>query len=136
MSDNSNIQKRPLQIEDLQRLCMSSSASFSADGSMLAYVITKVVLEENCYKDFISIIDLDTKKEIDTWEGSSPLWSPVSNQIAFLADYNGVNYIWLYSLGEQTKKPLAPIYESHYFMGHMALKNFAWSPDGSYIAYI
>lgn len=136
MSDNSNIKKRPIQIEDLQKLCTSSSASFSADGGMLAYVITKVVVEENCYKDFILVVDLATKQELLTWEGSMPQWSPASNQIAFLAEYNGADYIWLYSLDEKIKKPLAPIYESHYFMGHMALKNFAWSPDGSYIAYI
>ncbi|HEV7330830.1 MAG TPA: S9 family peptidase [Flavisolibacter sp.] len=130
------IEKKFLAIEDLNEVAAVSAPAISADGQWLAYVTTKVVLEENCYKDFISVLDLQTKQEVLEWEGSTPQWSPVSNEIAFLAEYNGVNYIWLYSMNSGIKKPLAPLYESHYFMGHLALKNFAWSPDGLSIAYI
>jgi dipeptidyl aminopeptidase/acylaminoacyl peptidase len=136
MTEHLDIKKRPLQIEDLKDVSILSGASLSADGRLLTYVITKVVVEENCHKDFISVVEVDTNKETLVFEGSSPQWSPVSNEIAYLADHRGVNYIWIYSLNDDVKRPLAPIYESHYFMGHLALKNFAWSPDGLLIAYV
>ncbi|MDB5280820.1 MAG: peptidase prolyl oligopeptidase active site domain protein [Ferruginibacter sp.] len=136
MSEVQNIVKHTLTIDDLQHLRMVSGASLSADGKLLAYVTTKVVMEENAHKDFITIIELSTKKEINVWEGSAPQWSPVANEVAYLADHNGVNYIWIYSADKAISKPLAPVYESHYFMGHLAIKNFAWSPNGQHIAYV
>lgn len=136
MIEEQHIRKQTLTIDDLQHVAMLSGASLSADGRLLAYVTTKVILEENAYKDFVTIIEISTKREIDMWEGSAPQWSPVSNEIAYLADHNGIDYIWIYSLDKNVRKPLAPLYESHYFMGHLAVKNFAWSPNAQYIAYI
>ncbi|MCW3115711.1 MAG: family peptidase, partial [Segetibacter sp.] len=136
MTEDLDIKKRPLKIEDLKDVSILSGASLSADGRFLAYVTTKVVVEENCHKDFISVVDFDTNNEPLMFEGSAPQWSPVSNEIAYLADYRGVNYLWIYSLNDDVKRRLAPIYESHYFMGHLALKNFAWSSNGLHIAYV
>jgi dipeptidyl aminopeptidase/acylaminoacyl peptidase len=51
-------------------------------------------------------------------------------------EHEGESYIWLFSLENGTKKPLVPVYESHYFMGHLSVKDFGWSPDGAKIAYI
>src|SRR4051794_15864113 len=109
--------KHSLTIDDLQHVAMSGGASFSAAGEMLVYVTTRVVLEENAHKDYISIIDILTNQEITAWEGSGPQWSPLANEIAYLAGYNGLDYIWIYSLDEDVRRPLAPVYESHYFMG-------------------
>ena len=136
MIEEQNIVKRTLALDDLQHVGMLSGASLSADGKLLAYVTTKVVLEENAHKDFITIIDIITKQEINVWEGSAPQWSPVSNELSYLADHNQISYIWIYSLDQDVRKPIAPVYESHYFMGHLALKNFSWAPDGQHLAYI
>lgn len=136
MNDEQDLKKRPLKIEDLQDIAALSSASLSANGKYIVYVTTKTIIAENVQKDYISVAELNTNREIKVWEGSSPQWSPVANKIAYLADYNGVNYIWIYFLGSDEKKPLAPVHESDYFMGHLSLKNFAWSPDGLHIAYV
>lgn len=136
MIEEQDIVKHTLTIADLQELCMVSGASLSADGKLLVYVTTKVVMEENAHKDFITIIELSTKKEISVWEGSAPQWSPISNEVAYMADHNGVGYIWIYSVGQYVKRPVTPVYESHYFMGHLAVKNFAWSPNAQHIAYV
>lgn len=136
MIEEQKIVKHTLSINDLQDICQLSRASLSANGKLLVYVITKVVPEENEYKDFITIVEVSTKKEINIWEGSAPQWSPLANDVAYLADYNGVNYIWVFSLDKASKRPLAPVYESHYFMGHLALKNIAWSPNAQHIAFI
>jgi len=85
MIDEQDIVKHSLSIADLQDLCMVSGASLSADGKLLAYVTTKVVMEENAYKDFITIIELSTKKEISVGEGSAPQWSPNAQHIAYVS---------------------------------------------------
>lgn len=136
MTNEQDIDRRLLKIEDLQDIAMLSAAALSVDGRYITYVTTKTIIAENVQKDYISVVELNTKQEIKVWEGSSPQWSPVANEIAYLADSNGDNYIWIYSLNSDEKKPLVPVYESHYFMGHLSLKNFAWSPDGLHIAYV
>ncbi|MEJ7586768.1 MAG: hypothetical protein WKI04_04320, partial [Ferruginibacter sp.] len=136
MNTAADILKRPLAMDDLQQVAVLSAVSISADGRYLAYVTTKVVWKENTHRDLITVIELSTGKEISAWEGTAPKWAPVLNEVAFLASYADENYIWLYSLENNIKKPLAPIYESHYFMGHLVEKNFAWSPNGLQIAYV
>jgi len=136
MSLDHDIKRRPLQVADLQSIAMLSSVTLSCDGSLMAYVTTKTIIEENVQKDYISVIRIESGEEIKAWEGASPQWSPVANQIAYLAEHEETTYIWIYSLDTDENKPLVPVFESHYFMGHLTLKNFAWSPDGSMIAYI
>ncbi len=136
MNDEQDLKMRPLKIEDLQDIANLSAAALSADGKYIVHVTAKTIFSENVQKDYISVVELTTKQEIKVWEGSSPQWSPVANEIAYISDYNGDNYIWIYFLDSDEKKPLVPVYESHYFMGHLSLKNFAWSPDGLHIAYV
>lgn len=135
MNENQDIRRR-LRVEDLQDIVMLSSVALSADGRYVVYVSTKTIIAENVQKDFISLVELSSKQELKVWEGSSPRWSPVTNEIAYLAEHNSDNYIWIYSLDNDEKRPLVPIYESHYFMGHLGVKNFAWSPSGLQIAYV
>ena len=123
--------KRPLDIQDLQHIVVPSAASLSADSTFVAYVTTEVLLDENTAQDTISVVDAVTSTELEAWHGSSPQWSPVTNEIAYLAEQDGVEWIWIYSLSTNDHRPVAPVYESHYFLGHLALKNFDWSPDGS-----
>jgi dipeptidyl aminopeptidase/acylaminoacyl peptidase len=136
MSIAADINTRSLVLEDLQDVASLSAASTSADGAYLAHVSTKAVWKENIHKDYITVARLSPWTEIKVWEGSAPQWSPIANEIAYLAGYNGENYIWIYSLTDDSQRPLAPVYESHYFMGHLSVKDFAWSPDGLKIAYV
>jgi dipeptidyl aminopeptidase/acylaminoacyl peptidase len=136
MSKVENIIRRPIVGEDLRDLAALSTVSFSADGQYIAYVTTAVDWEEDSHKDFISIVEVATGQELVRWEGSGPQWSPVTNEIAYLCKYKGQDYIWIYSMPGDSKKSIVPVYESHYFMGHLSLKTFAWSPNGQQIAYI
>lgn len=128
--------RRPLEITDLQQIVAPSAASLSADNRYVVYVTTKVLLDENTYQDTVSVVDADTNTVLKAWNGASPKWSPVTNEIAYLAEQDGTEWIWIYSLSTDEHRPVAPVYESHYFLGHLALKNFEWSPDGSMIAFI
>lgn len=136
MSEEKNSTRRPFTVEDLQDIVMLGSVAISADGRYITYVSTKTIIEENVQKDYISVVELSSKQEIKVWEGSSPQWSPVMNEIAYLAEHNSQNHIWIYSLDNDEKRLLVPIYESHYFMGHLSTKNFVWSPNGLQIAYV
>lgn len=136
MNDEQDLKMRPLKIEDLQDIANLSAAALSADGKYIVHVTAKTIFTENVQKDYISVVELTTKQEIEVWEGSSPQWSPVANEIAYISDYNGDNHIWINFLDSDEKKPLVPVYESHYFLGHLSLKNFVWSPDGLHIAYV
>ena len=121
MNNTPGMQKRTMVAEDLQHIAVLSSESTSADGKHLAYVTTRINWEENIHKDFISILNLRTGTEEKVWEGSTPQWSPVADEVAYLASHQGKNYIWVYSLLDDSKRPLAPVYESNYFMGHLSL---------------
>jgi dipeptidyl aminopeptidase/acylaminoacyl peptidase len=136
MSTATDNSKRPLTLEDLQRLSVVSTASMSADGAYLAYVNTRIIWEENRRRDVITVVEVSTGVVVKQWDGSAPQWSPVSNEVAYTDEYKGQNYIWVYSFANDAKGRLAPVYESHYFMGHLSTKNFLWSPDGKKIAYI
>jgi dipeptidyl aminopeptidase/acylaminoacyl peptidase len=136
MNKAENINKRPLGLEDLRQVAMLSAASVSADGQYLAYVTSRVIWEENLRKEFICVIELRSGELLEEWEGSMPQWSPVANEVAYSEDCEGQNYIRVYSLPSGEKRSLAPIFESHYFMGHLSVKNFSWSPDGTKIGYI
>lgn len=136
MHEEQYIAKRPLTIADLAQITALSSVSSSADEQYLAFVTTKTIVEENTYKDFISITSPNTKEAVKEWEGSSPKWSPAENLIAYMASYNETEFLWIYDLKKDHHKPLMPVCESNYFMGHLSIKNFEWSPDGLQIAYI
>ena len=129
-------QKRPLDVQDLPHIVVPSAATLSADSTFVVYVTTKVLLNENTDQDTIRVVDAVTSTERKAWHGSSPKWSPVTNEIAYLTEQDGAEWIWIYSLHTDEHHPVAPVYESHYFLGHLALKDFAWSPDGSMIAFI
>ncbi|GAB3280815.1 S9 family peptidase [Larkinella harenae] len=128
--------KRPLEIKDLQQIAVPSAASLSADNRYVVHGTTKVLLDENTYQDTISVLDFRTNTELKAWSGSSPKWSPVTDEIAYLAEQEGNEWIWIYCLRTNEHRPVAPVYESHYFLGHLALKNFEWSPDGTRIAFV
>jgi dipeptidyl aminopeptidase/acylaminoacyl peptidase len=136
MHKTGNINKRPLGLEDLKHIAVLSAASVSADGRYLAYINSRIIWEENVRKEFITIIELSTGEKLKEWEGSMPQWSPVAHEIAYSEEVEGQNYIRVYSMATGKIRSLAPIFESHYFMGHLSLTNFSWSPDGSKIAYI
>src|SRR5688500_8023528 len=130
MSTAADITIRSLVLEDLQDVASLSTASISADGGYIAYVSTKTVWKENIHTDCIIVARLSPWTEIKIWQCSVPQWSTVTYEVAYLSEHKGETYIWLYSLADDSQRPLAPVYESHYFMGHLSMKLLAWSPDG------
>ncbi len=123
-------------LEDIFKLNEIHSLSVSPDGSSLVCVVSKSIEAGNRRLDEILLIDLDTKKQEIITPGTKPSWSPDGLRIAFLTAEYGNRALWIYNVATKSKRFLVEIDNSDYFMGHLANKNFTWSPDGEFIAYV
>jgi dipeptidyl aminopeptidase/acylaminoacyl peptidase len=70
-----------------------------------------------------------------SWAASTPRWSPDSNRIAFLANRDDQNGIWVVNLNKPEPRLVAPVQSTNFFISY-AGESFAWSPDSKRIAYI
>lgn len=128
--------KRPFCFEDHFVLIDLSSVKLSPDGNQVLCVITKTLLTHNCRNDSIVLIDISNKEPMLLTEGSFPCWSPSGSSFAYISDKDGKNGIWIYDFKDNSKRFLAPLYHSDYFINHLEEKKFCWSPDGNNIAYV
>jgi dipeptidyl aminopeptidase/acylaminoacyl peptidase len=69
------------------------------------------------------------------WNASTPRWSPDSNSIAFLAQHDEQNGLWIVKLDKPEPRFLTPITSTNFFITY-AGDSFSWSPDSRRIAYI
>ena len=129
--DQQGIHHHLFGIEDAGRLVWLNSVEVSPDGTMFAVGITERDVPNNTLADAFYVIS-EAGEHLHYVAGSSPVFSPDGHHIAFEA--NGALYI--YNIFSKDCRMLATIYSSEYFMGHMADKNMAWSPDSKCIAYI
>ncbi|HRE51278.1 MAG TPA: S9 family peptidase [Flavitalea sp.] len=133
---NRRVEKKiPFSFNDLHLIKNISLPALSPDGSKIVAVITETDIAANAYIDRLALISVETGKMDILTEGGSPTWSPDGKKIAY--ERGEIDHSAIYILDVETldKRFLAPVYSSEYFMGHLTEKNFAWSPDGKYIAY-
>jgi dipeptidyl aminopeptidase/acylaminoacyl peptidase len=123
-------------INDAFAIRNPSEIKFSPDGGTIAFVTTIGDLSKNLRSDHLTLISVSDRERRIAAEGSSPQWSPDGLQIAYLGSLNGQDGLCLYNLKEDSTKFLCPIHTSHYFINHSTAQNFAWSPDGRYIAFV
>ncbi len=69
------------------------------------------------------------------WSASTPRWSPDSNSIAFLAEQEEQDGLWIVRLDKPEPRFIAPIQATNFFITY-AGEPFSWSPDSKRIAYI
>ncbi len=106
------------------------------DGATIAYVATVSDLVTNERRDYVNLITIESNESMVLAEGSAPQWSPDGTRIAYLATADGQTGIWIYTLKNKERKFLVPTYHSDSFIDHLAENNFAWSPDGRFVAYV
>ncbi|WP_321285701.1 S9 family peptidase [uncultured Sunxiuqinia sp.] len=136
MKKSKDRNKRPFSVEDHYKIKNVGSPQISPDGKQILYVITSTDASENCRKDQIALLNIADKHFQILVEGSSPVWSPTGLQIAFEANKDGKDGIWIYDLEDSSENFLTPIYHSSYFINHLEDKSFKWSPNGKQIAYV
>lgn len=110
--------------------------ALSPDGSRLAGVCSMRNLERNSTEDQLFLLDVPGGNITYLEEGASPVWCADGLRLLFESEEDGIAFIWLYDIASKEKKKLTAVYHSDYFLGHLAEKRFAVSPDGKYLAFI
>lgn len=120
-------------IDNLFQIKGISEPCLSPDGKQVLFVITEADKTGNGWLSSIVLLSIHDQKLTVLTKGSSPRWSPDGSAFAF---QNDEGELWIYHMGKREATYLVQVYDSSYFMGHLAEKGFAWSPDGQSIAYV
>ncbi len=92
-------QKEPFTVDALLQLQRVADPQLSPDGSLVAFTVTTVKLEENTETKQIYTVSLHGgPPQRITWAGSSNYrarWSPDSSHIAFLSNRSGKPQVWI-----------------------------------------
>lgn len=122
--------KRPIQFEDMFAMGRLAGPQISPDGQWIAYTITYYDLAKNSHNSDIYLVSADGKtgKQLTFSDksDSSPRWSPLGNELAFISTRDGSAQIYLLNMkgGEAQKVTAIPT----------GVDGFTWSPDGKYFA--
>jgi len=121
---------------DFALLKSVSGPQWSPDGKNIACVISGIDLENNRGQSEIVLISASDGEMNHLVPGWSPRFSPDGKALAFIGSEGEQSGIWLYDLVKGSKRFLTPVHHTAHFLGHRADKNFAWSPDGRWIAFV
>src|SRR5690606_31607785 len=128
-------QHRPFRLDDLGRIRGISDVQLSPDGSRAVYVRTMTDFAADRTMSELVLLTIETGESSVLARGSSPRWSPDGRWIAFRTTESGAPAIVLHEVATGARRHLVNIYETDHFLGRVE-KNFAWSPDGKWVAYI
>lgn len=121
--------KKIVNIQDISKLVSITDLELSPDSNDIVFVSTTIDEKENVYKDILYHIDLKTREHHQWTYGkgriSSPKWSADSSAVAYLAEQNGNNQLFVLSVAE---KQVIPVTHSD-----TSIERFEWSPCGTKI---
>jgi dipeptidyl aminopeptidase/acylaminoacyl peptidase len=69
------------------------------------------------------------------WNASTPRWSPDGSTIAFLANHDEQDGLWIVRLDKREPRFITGIQSTNFFITY-AGESYSWSPDSKRIAYI
>jgi dipeptidyl aminopeptidase/acylaminoacyl peptidase len=128
-------QGRPMTVPDLALARGVADPRISPDGRSVAYVVSTTDLAADRGRAEIVVSDLAGGGRRKVADGQHPRWSPDGRAIAFLGGSGEQRGIWIVTAAGGEPRFLARIHTSDHFLGHRAVKGFAWSPDGARIAF-
>lgn len=157
-------QGRPMAPADILRIASVSDAQLSPNAQWVAYTVSTIETERTNSTLWLARAGVDlapnptsrsataTSQPLQPSEGSevryppTPLlppgwtaatarWSPDSMTIAFLANHEGLNGIWVTNIGRREPRFIAAVQGTNFFITY-AGESFTWSPDSKRIAYI
>ncbi|MDE3090862.1 MAG: PD40 domain-containing protein, partial [Chloroflexota bacterium] len=125
--------KRPIAVDDLFNMKLVSDPQISSDGKTIAFVQTRLDLEENKYRSHLWLVRADgtaPARQFTFGEGKdrAPRWSPDGKWIAFISNREeDKDRLYLIALAGGEARRLTD--------GDSKPSAAVWSPDGSMIAY-
>jgi len=126
----------PMTVADLPLLKGVTDPQISPDGRSVAYVRTTSDYQADKITSVIVVVDAASGAIRHMTPGTAPLWSPDGRSLALRDDAGSHAGIWIYDVGTEQRRFLVPVYSTNAWLGNLAVKNYAWSPDGSAIAYV
>jgi dipeptidyl aminopeptidase/acylaminoacyl peptidase len=156
--------RRPMTPADILRIATVSDAQISPNAQWVVYTVSTIEKERTISTLWLARAAVDlapnptsrsapaTRQPLQPSEGSevrypptpllpagwtaaTPRWSPDSMTIAFLANHEGLNGIWVTNIGRREPTFMAAVQSTNFFITY-AGESFAWSPDSKRIAYI
>lgn len=121
-----------LDIADFAHIIQLSDAEIAPDGFSAVFLHSRTILDENRNENQLMFIDLLTKNIrplIMSRPGlAAPKWSPKGDQVAFLANVQGVRQVFILPMGGGESRQVS--------FSETAVKTYAWAPGADRIAYI
>jgi len=125
-------EKTPLTFNDFIRIKRIADPEVSPDGTLVAYVVTEMDLEQNSSNSDIWIIPLKggeaRRLTTDPKSDSHPRWSPDGKNLAFISSRDGTPQVWLLNLSGGEARQL-----THVAAGAAGVE---WSPNGTHLAFL
>ena len=128
--------KRPMTLDDLDRLQNVGSPQLSPDGRFVIFSLSSTKYRQNRSTSSLMIGEISSGKIRKLCKGSSPQWSPDGKQIALFAQRGNRTGLWIRKIPSGEERFLTEVPQTDHFLGHNTRKNFAWSADSKKIAYV
>ncbi|MGB2908624.1 MAG: S9 family peptidase [Candidatus Aminicenantaceae bacterium] len=125
-------EKSPLTFNDFIRIKRIADPQVSPNGTLVAYVVTEMDLEQNSSNSDIYVIPLKggEARRLTTYpkSDSHPRWSPDGKILAFISSRSGTPQVWLLNLSGGEARQL-----THVAAGAAGVE---WSPNGTHLAFL
>jgi len=132
VSPGLSAEKTPLTFNDFIRIKRIADPQVSPDGTLVAYVVTEMNLEQNSSNSDIWVIPLkgEEARRLTTHpkSDSHPRWSPDGKTLAFVSSRGGTPQVWLLNLSGGEARQL-----THVAAGAAGVE---WSPRGTHLAFL
>lgn len=123
-------------VEEMLKLDRVSDPQLSPDGRRVAYVVTRVSLEQNSRNSDIWMVPVTGGAPVAVAQSprsdDTPRWSPDGRTLAFVSTRGGSSQVWLVAVG-----PTGPAGEPRKLTELATEASGAmWSPDGRWILFV
>ena len=138
------IAQSPITIESLRELPAVSAPQLSPDEQFLLYIVTRTDIKQDKKRNTLMILDIAQNRKYELiQDASDPKWAPDGQRISFTGTFGPIYGVYAASVIIKKNKIsldvpvlVAAIHRSNHFLGHPTQKNYEWSPNGNYIAFV